>query len=132
MREVLRVHYEPPVRTLNGWDMRIAGTETKIEQEDCDMVNNNLMSRENQIEEMAKATMKHCEIDNQCGSCHWTTCNECLSEVLYNSGYRKQNEGEWISLEPEIGLFACSLCDHRILRAKCNFCPNCGAKMKGE
>ena len=56
MREVIRVHYEPPVRTLNGWDMRIAGTETKIEQEDCDMVNNNLMSRENQIEEMAKAT----------------------------------------------------------------------------
>ena len=92
MREVIRVHYEPPVRTLNGWDMRIAGTETKIEQEDCDMVNNNLMSRENQIEEMAKATMKHCEIDNQCGSCHWTTCNECLSEVLYNAGYRKQKE----------------------------------------
>lgn len=50
------------------------------------------MSREKQIEEMAKATMKHCKIDNQCGSCHWTTCNECLSEVLYNAGYRKQSE----------------------------------------
>ena len=42
MREVIRVHYDPPIRTLNGWDMKIAGTETKIEQEECDMVNNNL------------------------------------------------------------------------------------------
>lgn len=42
MREVIRVHYEPPIRKLNGWDMKIAGTETKIECEDCDMVNNNL------------------------------------------------------------------------------------------
>jgi hypothetical protein len=44
------------------------------------------------IEEMAKETMKHCKIDNQCGSCHWSTCNECLSEALYNAGYRKADE----------------------------------------
>ena len=37
--------------------------------------------------------------------------------------------GEWICLEAEIGYFACSECDHRILRAECNYCPNCGAKM---
>ena len=42
MREAIRVHYDPPIRTLNGWDMKIAGMETKIEQEECDMVNNNL------------------------------------------------------------------------------------------
>ena len=42
MRKVTTIHYEPPVRTLNGWDMKIAGTETKIEREECDMVNNNL------------------------------------------------------------------------------------------
>ena len=40
--------------------------------------------------------------------------------------------GRWIDLEPEIGLFACSECDHRILRAKCNYCPNCGARMDGD
>lgn len=39
--------------------------------------------------------------------------------------------GRWVSLEPEIGLFACSECDHRILRAECNYCPNCGADMRG-
>jgi hypothetical protein len=39
--------------------------------------------------------------------------------------------GKWICLEAEIGYFACSECDHRILRAECNYCPNCGAKMDG-
>ncbi len=40
--------------------------------------------------------------------------------------------GKWINLEPEIGLFECALCEHTILRAKCNYCPNCGAKMDLE
>lgn len=40
--------------------------------------------------------------------------------------------GEWISLEPEIGLFACSKCEHKILREECNYCPNCGARMDGK
>ena len=39
--------------------------------------------------------------------------------------------GRWVCLEAEIGYFACSKCDHRIIRAKCNYCPNCGAKMDG-
>ena len=38
-------------------------------------------------------------------------------------------KGRWVCLEAEIGFYACSECDHRILRAKCNYCPNCGAKM---
>ena len=41
--------------------------------------------------------------------------------------------GKWIPLEPEIGLYGCSRCEHMILRAECNYCPNCGAAMsKGE
>ena len=40
--------------------------------------------------------------------------------------------GRWISLEPEIGLFECSKCGHKILRAECNYCPNCGADMRGD
>lgn len=40
--------------------------------------------------------------------------------------------GEWITLEAEIGLYSCSLCGHKILRAECNYCPNCGADMRGE
>ena len=39
-------------------------------------------------------------------------------------------KGRLVCLEPEIGYYACSMCDHRILRAKCNFCPHCGADMR--
>ena len=40
--------------------------------------------------------------------------------------------GEWIELKPEIGLLECSNCGHKILRAKCSFCPSCGAPMTDE
>lgn len=40
--------------------------------------------------------------------------------------------GRWVCLEAEIGYFACSECDHRIMRAKCNYCPDCGARMDGD
>lgn len=45
--------------------------------------------------------------------------------------YAEVKYGEWITLEAEIGLYSCSLCGHKILRAECNYCPNCGAKMDG-
>lgn len=90
-----------------------------------------------QIEEMAKVTMEHCEIDNQCGSCHWSTCNECLAECLYNAGYRKRKEGEWESIaDDEELIFRCSCCNEEYsceldMRLFAKYCPNCGAKMKG-
>ena len=40
--------------------------------------------------------------------------------------------GWWVCLESEIGYYACSKCGHRILRAKCNYCPDCGTKMDGK
>lgn len=64
---------------------------------------------------------------------------------LYKMGYRKQKVGHWFILEYEY--FTCSECgyDHYngceyTLMAKerlangdvPNFCPNCGAKMKGD
>lgn len=37
---------------------------------------------------------------------------------------------EWVCLEAEIGFYSCSKCEHNVLRATSNFCPNCGARMK--
>ena len=51
-----------------------------------------MMDKKKQIEEMAKLTKQHCTIDNMCGSCSLETCNDCLSEVLYNADYRKASE----------------------------------------
>lgn len=55
------------------------------------------------------------------------TDKQCIYAV-----FEERKPGRWICLEPEIGLFECSECEHKILRAKCNFCPNCGAKMDGD
>ena len=104
------------------------------------------MSKE-KIEEMAK----HCpcyfgekccidgELPEKCDMlCQFGT----YAEILYNAGYRKQSEGEWIFKE-EKDAFFCSLCDQEaLIDANCigidfaiaelsDFCPHCGAHMKG-
>jgi hypothetical protein len=91
------------------------------------------MSREKQIEEMAKVANDFWK----------STVRASLPEAfamwfaehLYNAGYRKQNEGEWIIGEFESPV--CSACGKVSLKngyeeyVKSNFCPNCGARMKG-
>ena len=47
------------------------------------------MSREKQIEEMAKV------IEQRCNRDCIPSCDECIAQTLYNAGYRKQ---EWISV----------------------------------
>jgi hypothetical protein len=88
------------------------------------------MSREKQIEEMASIiyrsglSFKH------------------QAERLYEAGYRKQSEGEWIydfTLDDD-DFYVCSVCGRReVVNGLCSernpaihypYC-NCGAKMKG-
>ncbi len=69
------------------------------------------------------------------------TENEYIREGLLDAGYVKQREGEWI--DKPTGAYGrmqswCSACGKHsgIGGVKSNrhkpFCPNCGAKMKGE
>jgi hypothetical protein len=99
------------------------------------------MSREKQIEEMA---VDMCLID-RCkhlpqAECNNTTCAHCEAEALYNAGYRKQSEGEWI--DKPTGAYSrmqswCSACGKHsgIGGIESNrhkpYCPNCGARMSG-
>ena len=98
------------------------------------------MSRDKQIEEMTKAL---CDID-----CKGMKCNVCDSygceyrmqaEALYNKGYRKQIDAEWVMI-PVNGV-ACYRCGNidcaRLIPfgtkpQELKYCPNCGAKMKCE
>jgi hypothetical protein len=97
------------------------------------------MSKEKQIEEMAKI---FCGMKNGCDGCMWDKvhCNERnYAEEIYNAGYRKQSEGEWlvpVTGKPwngdTVGL--CSRCgktDNGFIKKAHKYCPNCGAKMKG-
>jgi hypothetical protein len=87
------------------------------------------MSREKQIEEMVK-TVSACECDCiNCKICYsWELC-----EALYNAGYRKQSEGEWIEHREtrpyEEVCYICSRCGRKEYQKE-PYC-HCGAKMKG-
>lgn len=66
------------------------------------------------------------------------TENEYIREGLLNEGYRKQKKGEWVKV---MNHKECSKCGYNApykkikagyhLQDLSNYCPNCGAKMKG-
>ena len=96
------------------------------------------MSKEKQmIEEMAKTLCG--EKEKRCENCDsYRSCEFWIeASILHNTGYRKQSEGEWIKQvkvrkegKPLLYYYQCSLCGV-YLAEQANFCPNCGAKMKG-
>ena len=79
-----------------------------------------------QIEEMAKDIIDVETLTEVL----WSFDIEDIAEVLYNAGYRKQREGEWVYQEYSMGHYVgkCSLCECEADMTK--YCPNCGAKMK--
>lgn len=105
------------------------------------------MRKYEQIREMARIMNETCNvydeqgnhIRNKCGECEeWSSDNHCCcsynskeAEALYNAGYRKQNEGEWLTDRFGLERSICSVCGAVYEGDGGNFCPNCGAKMKG-
>ena len=95
-----------------------------------------------QIEEMAEVLCNHCAgKESPCSIAK--SGNMCVSiqkeaEALYNAGYRKQSEdtvavrhGRWLRYGYD-GL-QCSLCGAvNTNYINNNFCPNCGAHMRGD
>ena len=97
------------------------------------------MNIEKQIEEIAKAMCGNCMANGNCATDDEPCGLECVygycAERLYCKGYRKQSEGEWerkrwIIFDSEKVGYRCSSCN-TTWDAPTNFCPNCGAKMKG-
>ena len=54
--------------------------------------------------------------------------DDYIADMLYNAGYRKERQGKWI--QHGLSNPKCSLCGKYNI-VKSNYCPNCGAKMKG-
>ena len=88
-----------------------------------------------QVEEMAKIMCRSCyrRCDDTSGC-----IVEDYAEDIYNAGYRKKGEGEWVKV---MNHKECSKCGYNApykkikagyhLQDLSNYCPNCGAKMKG-
>lgn len=99
------------------------------------------MTEEKQIDEMA-CDMCTCILNCNEPYKPIPTCQayKC-AKIAVKKGYRKQSEGKWIKniqqtsfLDPPFfDTFKCSLCGYEIdiSESHHNFCPNCGAKMKG-
>lgn len=118
------------------------------------------MDKQKQIEEMAVVlTDGGCKTCADCSHNNKFQCKPIYeAELLYNAGYRKQSEGEWIEDGYEELPCVCSRCgteapyvstfeetfdydwEENAVPAgyvetreyiRTPFCPNCGAKMKG-
>lgn len=96
-------------------------------------------SKEKQIEQMAKklCVAKICHEKKRANCIGLGDCHKSreVAEALYNAGYRKQSEGEWIYPTNEFNLPKCSVCgmtSHDATYAQRQYyCSHCGAKMKG-
>lgn len=75
----------------------------------------------------------------------WSVDIENIAIELCNAGYRKERQGEWIT-DTHIDAKYCSACNFNVYSwsgvydgyaceraiSLMKYCPNCGAKMKGE
>lgn len=96
-------------------------------------------NQDEQIEKM-KCEISHIINDNMYHLLDEDDCNY-LAKALYEQGYRKQSEGEWIITTPitmrvwESDCITCSVCGGKSVGLlednKLNYCPHCGAKMRG-
>ena len=56
-----------------------------------------------------------------------------IAKSLYKANYRRQTEGAWIEVENQfLYRYKCSSCEEIMLGKMKNYCPHCGARMKGE
>ena len=83
------------------------------------------MSRDKQIEEMASI------IHSKVNGANFDDVSDTVV-ALYNAGYRKQSEGEWKRVSDKYPRYVCTACNHLYNNKEYKYCPECGAKMKGE
>lgn len=91
--------------------------------------------KEKQIEEMAIDICKARNAYNgiSCEKCRIGCLYWEIAEAVYNAGYRKQSEGEWIK-DKESKFehrYHCSVCGFYLIGMPTKHCEECGSKMKG-
>ena len=92
-----------------------------------------MIEKEKQIEEMEN-DLRECHTEFYSNAELYTDYNE-TAKGMFAKGYRKQSVGEWTRKQ---SVYYCSNCGKGLAirygerpAKSYNFCPNCGAKMKG-
>lgn len=90
---------------------------------------------EKQIKEMARIYEFACDETEVCTR----KCGPCHATLLYNAGYRKQVEAEWVKQDKKTPIASeaiCSNCGRDVVYQVVdnrwqfeNYCPHCGACM---
>lgn len=88
------------------------------------------MTKEEQIHGIENILDSLCD-DMPDEVCEIYSCSLCKAIQIYEKGYRKQKEGRWKGAG--LGDYYCSICQTTFSGGdEYNFCPHCGAKMKGD
>ena len=76
----------------------------------------------------------HCCSTDDCGHCKWYETKNAIQKRILSipaADVRPVVLGEWKKIGKTGCIFVCSACD-KTFPYKTNFCPNCGAEMRGE
>ena len=86
--------------------------------------------KEKQIEEMRKevASIHRFFLEDD----DYESLDEYIADELYEKGYRKERQGEWKKVNEKYPRYVCTACNHLYNNKEYKYCPNCGARMKGE
>lgn len=140
---------EDAIKTLEGW--KISGEIILATVPSADVVErSSYESMEHTVAKLNEALSNSVEVI-RCKDCkHWHDntefCDQCRREAFIDAqltaDVRENVSGEWISHDLENGEKSidkdcCSVCGERfreIAMTGCewNFCPNCGADMRGD
>ena len=99
--------------------------------------NEQIQEMENHLIEIQHDFDEYC--NKPCKECNHNKHLNCVSrykaERLYSKSYRKVERGEWIpygmNMNGTVGNWKCSVCNETSIQAS-DYCPNCGADMRGE
>ena len=99
-------------------------------------MNDDLISRQAAIDALEELKELDYELYVRMGCCHlleddWDYVIRRYKEIIKETPSIQPKTGRWIPIKPLLTAVRCSECK-RAFAEKTNFCPHCGAKMKGE
>ena len=93
-----------------------------------------LINRQGTIDRINEYIEEYSEIDSDGNhSEKWCAMQEAKMTIKnMPSAQPERPKGKWVEKPHVYGVAYCSLCDYELHTNDTNFCPNCGADMRGD